>query len=157
MLNALGVCVIVSINSMWRCMMREYIITNCITTAGSGLQPCIKQSVYAMLVTLEGKEYFGANWMTNDTTTVCPRVMNKSKTGEDYHYCKEVCNQEFHAEVAVLQACMLNLDSPVGATLYLTGHTLCCDNCLLAMKTANITAAVLLDTNTTYTFTTKEV
>lgn len=131
--------------------MREYIIDTCNTIAGPNLQPCIKQSVYAMLVTVDGKEFFGANWMSCNGLTVCPRVTANSKSGEDYHFCKDICNQEFHAEAAAVQACELAGEPTLGATVYVVGHTFCCDGCIACMTTAGVKHAFVLDSEKLYT------
>lgn len=133
--------------------MKNYIINNTLTAAkGSTLKPCIKQEVFAMLVTSEGKEYFGANWMTNDELSVCPRVTANSKSGEDYHFCVDICNQLFHAERFAMQACEAYNDSLVGATVYVTGHTYCCKYCIAAMAHAGVRRAVVIDSGMEYYF-----
>lgn len=133
------------------CNISEYIITNCKAVAGE-LIPCVKQSVYAMLVTKEGKEFFGANWMTNGSITVCPRVTLKCKTGEGYEHCTETCNQEFHAEPAAINACINAGYSPAGATVYVVGHTVCCDNCRNTMWANDVAEAIVVDSGAHYEF-----
>lgn len=131
--------------------MTEYIINNCNAIA-AGMIPCIKQSVYAMLVTVDGREFFGANWMTNAGLTVCPRVTLKCVTGEGYHHCTETCNQEFHAEPAAINACINAGYSVEGATVYVVGHTVCCDNCQATMAKEGVKDALVLDSGKHYFF-----
>jgi deoxycytidylate deaminase len=133
-------------------MLSTYIKQMCNTIAGSTLQPCIKQSVYAMLVIGDGLCFFGANWMTNGELTVCPRVTAGSVSGADYHFCKDICNQEFHAEVAAIQACIAFGYYPLGGHLTLVGHTYCCDACLAAMQAAGIEHVTVLDNGLEYFF-----
>lgn len=105
--------------------------------------PCLKQSVKALIVTLKGDQVFGSNHINNIVSS-CPRVEQGCKTGEGYHLCKEVCNQGAHAEVdAINQAQNQNLDIK-GGILYLVNHYYCCDNCLSSMKEAKLSKAIVL-------------
>lgn len=133
--------------------LASWIVTKCNEVAGSELVPCIKQSVYAMLVTVSGVEFFGANWMTNGSVTVCPRVEQNCPSGQGYHLCSEVCNQEFHAEVAAIDACINAGYNPAGATVYVVGHTYCCDNCIAAMVDNGVARAFVIDSRRAYDFT----
>ena len=128
------------------------IIAQCNEAAGPTLIPCVKQSVYAMLVTVDGHEYFGANWMTNLDVSVCPRVLANSPSGKDYHFCSDICNQSFHGERAAIDACILNGDNPEGSVVYVVGHTYCCDGCISAMENAGVKQAVVLDSGKVYNF-----
>lgn len=145
-------CISLTITILWGFIMENYIIEACKNIAGTTLQACIKQSVYAMLITASGERFFGANWMTCGDLTVCPRVTANSESGEDYHFCKDVCNQEFHAEAAAVQACQLAGASTLGATVYVVGHTYCCDGCVAGMTTAGVARAVVLDNDKKYRF-----
>ena len=117
---------------------------------GSDLRPCIKQEVRAMLVTKEGLCFFGANWMTNGDVSVCPRVTNNSPSGQGYELCKEICNQQFHAERAALDHCFNNGYSAEGGTMYVIGHTYCCVDCRAAMKAAGVIKAIVIDSGKEY-------
>ena len=128
--------------------MKQYIIDGCNAVAGD-LVPCVKQPVYALIITTDGKEHFGSNWMTNSNVTVCPRVELNCPSGQGYELCKEVCNQDFHAERFAISLCT---SDTTDATLYLTGHTYCCDDCIAAMKAAGIKTAVVLDSGKVYNF-----
>lgn len=130
----------------------SYIVANCNETAGPTLKPCIKQSVYAMLVTADGREFFGANWMTNGDVTICPRVERNCASGTGYELCQTVCNQEFHAERFALDACINEHCDPEGSTVWVTGHTYCCDGCITAMQNAGVARAVVLDSGKVYQF-----
>lgn len=130
--------------------LKRYIKMMTDAVAGSSLRPCIKQEVRAMLVTAEGICFFGANWMSNDELTVCPRVTAGSKSGEDYHFCTDICNQHFHAERAAIDACINHGFSTVGGTMYVIGHTYCCNGCLSAMKEAGIIRALVIDSGKEY-------
>jgi len=125
--------------------MKEYITTN-VNNIANNLFPCLKQEVRAMLVTEDGNEYFGANWMLNNTITVCPRLAFES--GTRYDLCESICGQgpDYHAERNAIYACIEADDTAVGATLYLTGHTYCCKDCQAAIKNANIATVIIVDT-----------
>ena len=62
----------------------QYVIDMC--NNYTTLKPCPKRSVYALVVTADGQHYCGANWITNECVTVCPRV-----EGDLYEKCKSVC------------------------------------------------------------------
>ncbi len=110
------------------------------------IKPCIKQTVKALIVSTDNQMVYGSNAINNDVIE-CPRVIEGCVTGEGYHLCKSVCNQNEHAEVTAIQnAKAQNIDIK-GATLYLVGHTYCCDNCKSSMKAAGIIKAVCIDSN----------
>ena len=124
----------------------DFIKINCDVRAGT-LYPCLKQEVYACIVTAGGEVFFGANWMLNNTVTVCPRLSFES--GTRYDLCESECGQgtEYHAERQAINACIEAGCNTVGATMYLTGHTYCCDTCKEAIKLSRIKDVVFLDTN----------
>ena len=64
---------------------------------------------------------------------VCPRVVKGSKTGTDYHLCKEVCQQDGHSELMVVKKATLQGIDTKGADVYLWGHWWCCQPCWDAM------------------------
>lgn len=97
---------------------------------------CKKQTTIAIIVN-NGRFWVGSNWV-EDEQKECPR--KDYKTGEGYHLCKEVCNQFAHAEV---DACIKAGDNAKGGTLYLIGHTYCCNNCLSVMKASGIKSYVI--------------
>lgn len=127
--------------------LRQYIIAGC-EARDMNLKPCAKTAVYAMLITLDGEEYFGANWMTNCDVTVCPRL-----AGDGYDKCKTVCNQAFHAECSALADCNdTYADNSVGGEVFIVGHTICCDNCQKEMANNGIVYAASLDSGNEYRF-----
>lgn len=114
-------------------------------------RPCLKQTVKAIIVTQDGQRILGSNAINNDVD-ICPRVVENMPTGEGYHLCKDVCNQNEHAEVTAIQNAKKQGMDIQGATLMLTGHTYCCDNCISSMKEAGITKAVCVDSGKEYLF-----
>jgi len=103
------------------------------------MRQCKKQTTVAIIMK-DGKLLsMGTNEINADIDE-CPRVGYKS--GEGYHLCKEICKQEYHAEEAAVYNANVSL---AGATLYLMGHTYCCDNCKAVMKSAGITRVVIPD------------
>lgn len=88
------------------------------------MTPCFKRHVVAILVTESNETYHGVNWIENDEVKECPRT-----EGEGYEKCKDVCRQKFHAERAAVNNCIMAGGNPMGATLYLSGHYRCCDDC----------------------------
>ena len=97
---------------------------------------CRKQSTAAVIV--KDGEIVANGSNSGIRVDVCPRVVKGSKTGTDYHLCKEVCKQEGHAEaMAVKDAHKQGIDAQ-GADLYLWGHWWCCKPCWEAMEGAGI-------------------
>lgn len=104
----------------------------------TGQGPCLKQNVVATLFTVKGEVFVGTNRCQNPQT-VCPRDVQGMKSGEGYHLCKEVCQQEAHAEVdAVRQAG----EKALGAVIHLTGHSYACDNCKSVTSLAGATIKI---------------
>jgi len=97
---------------------------------------CAKQKVIAVIEN-NGKTYSGTNACQN-VQRKCPR--KGMKTGEGYELCKNVCKQFYHAEVSALKKAGKNAK---GGTLYLIGHTYCCDECKKAMKKAGIKKIII--------------
>lgn len=105
---------------------------------------CLKQPVYAIIINEQNEILIGSNNI-NNKIDICPRVLNNSKTGEDYHLCKEICNQNNHAEVdAINRGKDFEYDFK-NSTLYLIGHTYCCDNCLKHIKEVGINKIIILN------------
>jgi len=88
---------------------------------------CAKQTTVAIIYN-NGNSWIGSNWCKNPQET-CPRI--GMKTGEGYHLCKDICQQNSHAEV---DACLKAGDQAKGGTLVLYGHYYCCDNCVKVMN-----------------------
>lgn len=122
---------------------KEFIIKSAMQQA-NGHQSCIKQRVYAMIEIGEHK-IFGSNKMMNANITECPRELQGYVSSAGYHLCKEVCQQESHAEIdAINNAKILDIDL-YGAKLTLIGHTYCCDNCKNEMAEVGITEVEIID------------
>lgn len=102
------------------------------------MNTCKKQTTLAVIVAVNGKIYTGTNHCENQQSE-CPR--NGIKTGEGYELCRDICKQTNHAEV---NACILAGEDAKGATLYLFGHTYCCDNCKRVMKEYGISNTVII-------------
>ena len=100
---------------------------------GSG---CTKQATGAVLVK-DGK-IIGRGSNAGRKVNVCPRVLNGSKTGEDYHFCKEQCAQEGHSEVMAIKDANQKSHKTEGADLYLYGHWWCCEPCWNTIIEANV-------------------
>ena len=100
---------------------------------------CLKQTVVALLVAVDGSYFVGSNWCASPQDT-CPR--ENSKSGEDYELCRSVCNQSAHAEV---NACKKAGAKAKGSTLYLIGHTYCCDSCKKVMKKYGVKTINILE------------
>lgn len=114
-------------------------------------RPCVKQTVKAVIVTADNQKVFGSNAINNDIAE-CPRVERNMPTGEGYHLCKDVCNQNEHAEVTALQNARKAGIDVKGGTVYITGHTYFCDNCQNEMRKAGIKEAICLDSDVKHLF-----
>jgi len=97
---------------------------------------CAKQPTGAVVVK-DGK-IIGQGCNAGKKVDICPRVLKGSKTGEDYHYCKDVCLQEGHSEVTSINNTKKNKHDTQNADLYLYGHWWCCKNCWDTMIKAGI-------------------
>ena len=91
-----------------------------ITKLHSAGGPCVKQNVYATVVTPDGESFTGTNLCRNPQK-VCPREVQGMKSGEGYELCQSVCQQDGHAEVNALRAAG---NKAKGSILYLSGHLL---------------------------------
>ena len=89
---------------------------------------CAKQTTIALLITPSGEFFVGQNWCEKPQKK-CPRA--GLKTGIGYELCQKICGQKNHAEV---DACLKAGKKAHGATLFLLGHTYCCENCLTVMQ-----------------------
>jgi len=73
-------------------------------------------------------------------------------SGTGYELCLDTCNQEFHAEVAAIDACINAGESVIGSTVYVVGHTYCCDNCIAVMTSNGVKTAIVIDSGKRYDF-----
>ncbi|CAE6839498.1 hypothetical protein [Paraburkholderia nemoris] len=103
--------------------------------AGSG--PCVKQTVIATVIALDGERFVATNHCMNPQTS-CPRA--GMRTGAGYELCKSVCQQPAHAEV---NAVAFAGEAAQGATLYLEGHTYACESCKSAARAAGVLEIVI--------------
>jgi deoxycytidylate deaminase len=111
------------------------------------LNPCVKQTVGALIHTKNNEEIFGMNGIKKKKIIECPRVIQNMKTGEGYHLCKEICHQVSHAEVEAIKRSKQKNINIEDSTLYLIGHTYCCDDCLKQMTINRIKEVYILDKN----------
>lgn len=102
---------------------------------------CIKQTVRALIVTPSGEKFEGTNACENPQDR-CPRDLQGYKSGEGYHLCKEVCQQQSHAEVAAIKNAGNKAE---GSKLYLIGHTYACDNCKSVAKLHGISEIIVVE------------
>ncbi len=97
---------------------------------------CAKQETIAIIEN-HGQYWIGTNWCY-DAQTSCPR--GNMKSGEGYELCEDICDQSSHAEV---DACIKAGKDAIGGTLYLIGHTYCCDNCKKVMNDYGIEKVII--------------
>lgn len=92
---------------------------------------CRKQPTGAVLV--KDGQILETATNASVTVSVCPRVLKGSKTGTDYHLCREVCKQAGHSEYSVVKNAQSRGLETKGADVYLWGHWWCCQPCWDAM------------------------
>ena len=97
---------------------------------------CKKQTTIAIIEN-NGQYWVGTNWVNNEQQE-CPR--KDLPTGVGYEMCKNICRQDAHAEV---DACQKAGENAKGATLYLLGHTYCCDSCKKVMNEYGIVNVII--------------
>lgn len=98
---------------------------------------CAKQEVIAIIVN-KNKVFKGTNNCLNPQE-ICPR--KDMESGEGYELCKDICQQTNHAEV---NACINAGEAAKGSTLYLFGHSYCCDNCKRIMSEYGIKEVIII-------------
>ena len=103
------------------------------------MKQCKKQTTYAVIYKDSQVVGVGTNEIYADVDE-CPRTGYVS--GEGYHLCKEVYEQKGHAEV---MACKAAGKKALGGTLYLMGHTYCCNDCIEVMADHGIFEVVICD------------
>jgi len=99
---------------------------------------CVKQEVTAVIECLNGDVYMGSNWCGNPQEK-CPR--QDMPTGIGYEKCRDVCRQQAHAEV---DACANAGKNARDGTLYLIGHSYCCDNCKKVIREHGIKTVIII-------------
>lgn len=92
------------------------------------MKQCKKQTTVAIIMKDNQFVSIGFNDILNTDVEECPR--KDLPTGIGYNLCVDICNQTSHAEI---NACKNAGDNAKGGTLYLIGHTYCCDNCKKVM------------------------
>jgi len=105
---------------------------------------CLKQTTHAVIMK-DGKFIANGSNEIHVDMKECPRDVKGCVSGEGYHLCKEKCLQKNHAEVAACIAAKAAGKETAGATLYLMGHTYCCDNCIEVMADHGIFEVVLCE------------
>lgn len=105
---------------------------------------CQKQETLAVIEN-NGRFWVGRNDCQVHTNK-CPRDAKGCKSGEGYDLCRIICMQEGHAEV---MACKAAGENARGGTLYLYGHTYCCDACRKVMDEHGIVKVVIMKGSTT--------
>jgi deoxycytidylate deaminase len=103
----------------------------------SHMKQCKKLTTVAIIMKDNQLISIGTNEI-HAVIDVCPR--KDMPTGVGYELCKSICHQEYHAEV---DACIKAGDKANGGTLYLIGHTYCCDNCKKVMNEYGIKNVVI--------------
>ena len=98
---------------------------------------CAKQDVVAIIK--NGNKIFTGTNSCDNPQSVCPR--DNMPDGIGYELCKSICMQTNHAEV---NACINAGEYSNGATLYLIGHSYCCDDCKEFMKASGIREIIIL-------------
>ncbi len=102
---------------------------------------CAKQTTIAIL-NVNGNYYIGTNHCESPQKE-CPR--GDMPSGEGYHFCKQVCNQQGHAEEnAIITASEAGEDVD-GAILFLIGHYYVCGGCRQLCKDVGIETIIILD------------
>lgn len=101
---------------------------------------CIKQTVTAKIIAIDGSEFIGTNWCQNPQDK-CPRDTQGYETGQGYHLCNEICGQSSHAEVDAINKAG---EKAKGAKLYLSGHTYACEPCKSSCLSAGIDEIIIL-------------
>jgi deoxycytidylate deaminase len=90
---------------------------------------CAKKRVQCVLIAKDGDVFVGENWC-NSPQVSCPR-----EPGEGYQKCKDVCDQNAHAEVEAIQLAGMKAR---GATAYLINHHHYCRDCQVALFDAGV-------------------
>ncbi len=101
---------------------------------------CAKLTTIAII--MKGSKFWVGSNKCNSPQNICPR--EDLPTGVGYEMCKDICEQDCHAEV---DACLKAGDEAKGGKLYLIGHTYCCDDCKEIMKYHGIKDIIIVDDN----------
>jgi len=96
-------------------------------------------------VIVKNNQIIGQGANSGNFQPVCPRVEQECKTGEGYHFCHDLCQQDGHSEITSVNDALANNNDPQGADLYLFGHWWCCEPCWNHMITHGIQNVYLLE------------
>ena len=99
--------------------------------------PCAKRRVTATVVDTSGTHWVAFNH-TMKPQTRCPRA--GMSTGVGYELCRDVCQQPGHAEINAIKFAG---DKARGATLYVSGHSYVCDDCMSAARKGGVSKVVV--------------
>lgn len=102
---------------------------------------CVKQPTGAVIVKDSKVLSIGNN--SGKKVNVCPRSLVGSKTGENYHLCREICKQNGHSEQVAVQNAKKKGTDTRGADMYLWGHWWCCEPCWNAIISVGINRVFL--------------
>lgn len=98
---------------------------------------CAKQITIAIIEN-NGEYWLGTNWCATPQKK-CPR--GDMPSGQGYEICKNICHQTGHAEENAIKEAGKKAK---GGTLYLIGHTRCCDNCKSLIEKAGIKQTIIV-------------
>ena len=101
---------------------------------------CAKRPVLAIIYS-KNRSYRGKNDCANPQL-ICPR--KDKPPGVGYELCREICQQEHHAEIGACKKAGKNAE---GGALFLYGHTYSCANCIETMKTYKISKLIIVENN----------
>lgn len=97
---------------------------------------CAKRTVVCYLRCHSGRLVIGSNNCLNPQVK-CPRV-----EGDDYSKCKDVCQQQGHAEIQALNEAKRYEKNLQGCVATLVGHTYACRPCQEALFAEGILLTV---------------
>lgn len=98
---------------------------------------CAKRHVECRITTQDGKTFWGDNSCSNPQKT-CPR-----RKGEGYAKCRNICDQEGHAEIVALKKARESGANLHNSHATVTGHNFVCSDCGQALANAGITQIMI--------------
>lgn len=98
---------------------------------------CAKRRVECFITLKSGDQFYGSNDCDNPQPG-CPR-----KHHEGYAKCKDICQQESHAEIAALSQAHQAGVNVRGAEALVMGHYNVCKDCSKALRDAGIKRIVI--------------
>lgn len=108
------------------------------------LSGCKKKQVGAAIVSGSG-ELLAVGWNdANCPLPNCPRLYYD--TGQGYAMCRDICNQQFHAEERAIENMKNEWSSaPDFCTMYVFGHDVVCAKCDTAARRYGIASIEVKD------------